>query len=107
MKFVKSGVRYMQDGGAMAPAEDPAMAQGTAPAEQQGGAEEQMAQLAAQLSQSLLEQIGDPNAVMAILQMAMEMIQQSAGAAPEAAQEPVFRKGGRLASCGKAAKKKC
>lgn len=105
MKFVKSGVRKYQDGG-MAPEMAPE-AQGAAPAEQQGGAEDQMAQLAQQLVEMLMQQIQDPNAVMAILQMAMEMIQQSAGAAPEAAQEPVFRKGGRLASCGKAAKKKC
>lgn len=88
-------------------AEDPAMAQGAAPAAEQGGAEDQMQQMAAQLAQSLLEQISDPNAVMAILQMAMEMIQQSAGAAPEAAQEPVFKKGGKLCKGGKVAKKKC
>lgn len=103
MKIVKSGVRYMQDGGAMAPA-DPAMAQGAAPAEQ-GGAEDQMAQLAQQLVEMLMQQIGDPNAVMAILQMAMEMIQQSAGGSPEAAQEPVFKKGGKL-KCGGKIKKK-
>lgn len=105
MKIVKSGVRKYQDGG-MAPEMAPE-AQGAAPAEQQGGAEDQMQQIAAQLSQSLLEQIGDANAVMAILQMAMEMIQQSAGAAPEAAQEPIFKRGGRLCKGGKVAKKKC
>lgn len=90
-------------------AEDPAMAQAAAPAEQQAAnPEEQLQEMAGQLAQSLLEQLQDPNAVMAILQMAMEMIQQSAGAAPEAAQEPIFRKGGRLAKCGgKVAKKKC
>lgn len=81
-----------------APAEAAPMEQG-APA--QGGAEEQLAQLAQQLLQMLLEQIGDPNAVAAVLQMAMEMLQQAAaGGAPQ--EQPVFRKGGKLCkkACG-------
>lgn len=84
---------------------DPAMKQ--APAAQevpmqggQGGAEEQLAQIAQQLLQMLLEQLGDPNAVAAVLQMCMEMVQQAAqGGAPEA---PVFKKGGKLAKAKKA-----
>lgn len=88
-KFLK-----LQDGGAM-PAEDPAMA-GGAPAEagapEAGGAEEAMAQMAQQLVEMLMQQIGDPKAVAAILQMALEMV---AGAAQEA--QPMYqRQGGTL-----------
>lgn len=64
---------------------------------EQGRAEEQLAQLAQQLVEMLLQQIGDPNAVMMILQMAMEMLQDAAQ------QQPVFKKGGKLvrkAKCG-------
>ena len=49
----------------------------------------------------LLQEIGDPNAVAAVLQMAMEMLQQAAqGGAPQEA--PVFKKGGKIAKCKKA-----
>lgn len=84
-----------------APVESGAPVEGGAP---QGGAEEQLAQVAQQLLQMLLQEIGDPNAVAAVLQMAMEMLQQVAqgGGAPQEA--PVFKKGGKLAkskkSCG-------
>lgn len=86
MKLVKK----FQQGGPVeaAPAEEVPME--GAPMEQ-GSAEEQMAQLAQQLVEMLLQQIGDPNAVMMILQMAMEMLQ---GAAQQS--QPVFRKGGKL-----------
>jgi hypothetical protein len=50
-----------------------------------------MAQLAQQLLEMLLQQVGDPQAVMMILQMCMEMLQ---GAAQQ--QQPVFRRGGKL-----------
>lgn len=67
----------------------------------QGGAEEQLAQVAQQLLQMLLQEIGDPNAVAAVLQMAMEMLQQAAQGGAGAPQEaPVFKKGGKLAKCG-------
>lgn len=66
--------------------------EGGAPMEQ-GGVEEQMAQLAQQLLEMLLQQVGDPNAVMMILQMCMEMLQ---GAVQQQQQQPVFRKGGKL-----------
>lgn len=98
-------IRKYQMGGS-AP-EQAAPEQEAAVEQQAANPEEQLQEMAGQLAQSLLEQIQDPNAVMAILQMAMEMIQQSAGAAPEAAQEPVFKKGGKLCKGGKAAKKKC
>lgn len=75
-----------------APAEGGAPVEGGAPA---GGAEEQLAQVAQQLVQMLLQEIGDPNAVAAVLQMAMEMLQQMAGGgAPQEA--PVFKRGGKL-----------
>ncbi len=81
-----------------APAEGGAPVEGGAPA--QGGAEEQLAQVAEQLLQMLLQEIGDPNAVAAVLQMAMEMLQQaSQGGAPQEA--PVFKKGGKIKkACG-------
>lgn len=66
----------------------------------QGGAEEQLAQVAQQLLEMLLQEIGDPNAVAMVLQMAMEMLQQVAGgSAPQ--QAPVFKKGGKIKkACG-------
>lgn len=79
-----------------APVEAEAPVQG-----EQMGAEEQLAQIAQQLLQMLLQEIGDPNAVAVVLQMAMEMLAQAAEAGgPQEA--PVFKRGGRIArhSCG-------
>ena len=94
-------LRKYQMGGAApeaAPAEGGAPVEGGAPA--QGGAEEQMAQVAEQLLQMLLQELGDPNAVAAVLQMAMEMLQQAAGGQQG---QPVFKKGGKIKkSCKKA-----
>ncbi len=98
MKLVKK----FQQGGPVEAAPAEAMPQeapmeGEAPMEQ-GSAEEQMAQLAQQLLEMLLQQVGDPNAVMMILQMCMEMLQSAAQQ-----QQPVFKKGGKLvrkAKCG-------
>lgn len=92
-------IKKYQMGGAAPEAmpEETAPVDNGAPVEgEQGGAEEQLAQIAQQLLQMLLQEIGDPNAVAAVLQMAMEMLQQLAqgGGAPQEA--PVFRKGGRL-----------
>ena len=107
-KFNDSAARKYQEGGAMAaPAEAPVEGAPveTAPMEQgapQGGAEEQLAQVAQQLLQMLLQEIGDPNAVAAVLQIALEMLQQAAAGGAEQAQ-PVFRKGGKMckkAKCG-------
>lgn len=95
-----SYARKFQEGGAMpagAP-EEQMPAEGGAPAEQGapagGGAEEQMAQMAQQLVEMLMQQIGDPQAVAAVLQMALEMVAQ-AGAPAEGGQ-PVYRRGGQL-----------
>lgn len=96
MKFSKK-ILFAQEGAAMpAPEEQgaPAPKQG-APAEQgapQGNPEQQLQQMAGQLLDMLMQQIGDPQAVMAILQMAQEMLSQAAQ--PQA---PVMqRQGGRL-----------
>ena len=88
-------IKKFQEGGAA-----PAAPEQGAPV--QGGAEEQLAQLAQQLIQMLLQQLQDPNAVMAVLQMAAEMLQQAAqpvGQAPEEGQS-FMRKGGKLVKCG-------
>lgn len=81
-----------------------------APAPEQGGAEEQLAALAQQLVEMLLQQVGDPQAVMAVLQMAAEMLQGAAGAPAGAAPEgePVFKAGGKISrrcKCGCKAEK--
>lgn len=94
--------KFQQGGPMAAPAEGAAPAQemGGAPVEggapAQGGAEEQLAQLAGQLVEMLLQQLQDPNAVMAVLEAAMQMLQESMGGG-----QPVFRAGGKLAKkCG-------
>lgn len=93
-------LRKFQQGGPVetAPVQAPMEAQ----APVQGGAEEQLAQVAQQLLQMLLQEIGDPNAVAAVLQMALEMLQQAVqGGAPQEA--PVFKRGGKMckkAKCG-------
>ena len=102
-KFNDNSARKYQVGGAMAdPNAAPAEGAPVEGAPAQGGAEEQLAQVAQQLLQMLLQEIGDPNAVAAVLQMAMEMLQQAAqGSAPQ--EQPVFKKGGKIvnkAKCG-------
>lgn len=94
-KFNDTATRKFQEGGQMMPVEaapEAAPVQEGAPV--QGGAEEQLAQLAQQLLEMLLQQIGDPNAVAAVLQMALEMLQQVAGGAEQG--QPVFKKGGKM-----------
>ena len=83
-------------------------------APQQGGVEEQLAQVAQQILDSLMQALGDPQAVAMVLQMAMEMLQgatQEAGAAPTEGQQ-FMRKGGKICkkACGgktKICKKAC
>ena len=95
-------IKKYQMGGAAPVAEaapEQAPVEGGAPV--QGGAEEQLAQVAQQLLQMLLQEIGDPNAVAAVLQMALEMLSQAAQGGQQEA--PVFKKGGKLvknAKCG-------
>ena len=93
MKFSEK-ITKLQEGGPM-PAEAPveeAPVEGGAPAEAPQGGEEQLQQVAGQLVDMLMQQVGDPNAVMAILQAAMDMVAQAVqGAAPA-----YRREGGRL-----------
>ena len=100
MKF-SNKILFRQEGGPM-PAEDSAMAEG-APAPEQGNEpaapaqaspEEMASQIAQQLVEMLMQQIGDPQMVMLVLQAAQEMVSQAMGGQPEA---PVYQKqGGRL-----------
>jgi hypothetical protein len=86
-------IMKLQEGGPM-PAEAPAEGapvESGAPAEAPQGGEEQLQQIAGQLVDMLMQQIGDPQAVLAILQMAAEMVAQAAQPAPT-----YQRQGGRL-----------
>ena len=76
MKFSKK-VLFMQEGGPM-PEEQgaPMPAEAGAPAPQ--GGEDPVAGLAGQLVEMLMQQVGDPQMVMAILQAAQEMVGQAA-----------------------------
>lgn len=80
---------------------DPAMGRPEQGGPQGGGMEEQLAQIAQQLLEMLLQQIGDPNAVAMVLQIAMQMLQEAAGGQGAPQGEPVFKKGGKLS------KKRC
>ena len=90
MKFSKK-VLFMQEGGPM-PEEQgaPMPAEAGAPAPQ--GGEDPVMGLAGQLVEMLMQQVGDPQMVMAILQAAMEMVGQAAQPAA-----PQFqRRGGKM-----------
>lgn len=88
MKINSKLIKMFQEGGAVeeAPvAEQPQEAQAT-------GGDQAIMQVAQQLVSMLMEQVGDPQAVTAVLQAALEMV---AGAAQEA--QPTYQKlGGRL-----------
>ena len=88
MAFIKK----FQAGGPM-PAEtapvDPAMA-GGAPAPEQGGQDQMMAQLE-QMAMEIIQGVG-PEGAMMLAEMIMAMLQQGGGAP----QQPVFRRGGKL-----------
>lgn len=88
MKY--SLLKKFQEGGEM-PAEAPVQEAPVEGAPAQGG-DEALMQVAQQLVEMLMQQIGDPQAVAAVLQAALEMV---AGAAQEA--QPTYQKlGGRL-----------
>lgn len=90
MKFNKK-VLFMQEGGPM-PEEQgaPMPAEAGAPAPQ--GGEDPVAGLAGQLVEMLMQQVGDPQMVTAILQTALEIVAQVAQPAA-----PQFqRNGGKL-----------
>lgn len=90
MKFSKK-VLFAQEGAPM-PAPEEAAAPGAEGAPVEGDApspEDQLQQVAGQLLDMLMQQVGDPQAVMAILQLAQEMLAQAAQPA-----EPQFRRQG-------------
>ena len=101
--LLAQNVKKFQQGGSMngAPEEGGAsMPEGGtegAPMPQEGntpqGGEDQLAGVAQQLVEMLMQQVGNPQEVATILQMALEMVQ----GAPEPQQEPVYRAGGILA----------
>ena len=76
-----------QDGGVV-PAEAPAPEAQAAPAPQEG-TQDPIQQIAGQLVEMLLQQVQDPQAVVAILQTALDMVQQAA-----APQQPVYQRQG-------------
>ena len=82
-------LRKFQEGGQMvaeAPAEEAQVAN------EQDAVMQQLAQLAQQLVDMLMQQVGDPQAVAAVLQMALEMLTGGM----QGQQQPVFKKGGKL-----------
>lgn len=95
MKF-SSKITKFQEGGPV-PAEAPVEAGAPAPAPEeatpaQANPEQQLQQIAGQLLDMLMQQIGDPQVVAAVLQTALDMLAQAAQ--PQA---PVMqRQGGRL-----------
>lgn len=90
MKF-NSKVLFMQEGGPMPEeAGAPMPAEAGAPAPQ--GGEDPVMGIASQLVEMLMQQVGDPQMVMAILQAAQEMVGQAAQPAA-----PQFqRRGGKM-----------
>ncbi len=91
MKFVPKNIRKHQEGGAMAPAEEPAEA--TAPAQ---GGQDPLTMLAEGAMQALQNQ--DCNLAMQVCQALVQLVQQMANGTPQEASqgEPVFKKGGIL-----------
>ena len=79
------------------PVEEPAMQaapEAAAPEAGTQGMDAQLQQVAGQLLDMLMQQIGDPQIVAAVLEMALEMLNQAA-AAP--AEQPAFqRMGGKI-----------
>ncbi len=94
-------LKKFQTGGQIDPAAEPAPAAQEAPMQGgQAGAEQQVAEIAGQLLQMLLQEIQDPNMVAMVLQAALEMLAQAAQEGTSEA--PVFKKGGKLAKAKKA-----
>lgn len=78
MKF-SNKILFRQEGGPMPAPADPAMAPeggapAPAPAPEGGNPQEAIQQLAGQLVEMLMQQVGDPQAVTAILQTALDMV---------------------------------
>lgn len=85
-------VKYLQEGGAVAPE-----AGAQTPATPEAGAQDQAMEQLAQLAQQIIQQLG-PEAAGALAQMIIEMV-QGGGEQPMPAEEnqPVFRMGGKIA----------
>ena len=87
MKLIQ---KFQQGGPVAAPVE------GGAPAPEMNGApqggEDQLMALANELVNMLMQNLGDPNAVAAVLEAALQMVQEAAGQGA-----PVFKTGGKLA----------
>lgn len=88
MKFSKK-VLFAQEGAPVPAPEEAAPAAEGAPTEGAPSPEEQLQGMAMELAQMLLQNLGDPQAALAVLQMAAEAIQQQAAPA-----EPQFRRRG-------------
>ena len=88
-------VKYLQQGGAVAP--EAAEQTAVAPAAPEAGAQDQAMEQLAQLAQQIIQQLG-PEAAGALAQMILEML-QGGGEEPMPAEEnqPVFRMGGKIA----------
>ncbi len=96
MQFTPRNIRKHQQGGEMAPAEEP-MAPEAAPAEgaPADGGQDPMMMLAEAAAQALQAQ--DCQIAMQVCQGLMALVQQMGGGAPQEPQgEPVFKKGGVL-----------
>ena len=86
-------VKFLQQGGAVTASE----ATPTQGAAQQGGAEEQIAQMA----QQIIQQLG-PEASAMLAQVIMQILQGAQGGEPEAQGQPTYqRKGGKLVFVGR------
>lgn len=93
MRLNQNYVAKFQEGGAM-PAEAAPVEEQGAPMGPEAGApspEEQLQEMAGQLVDMLMQQIGDPQAVAMLLQMALEMVSQAAQAPAQ-----FQRQGGKL-----------
>lgn len=97
MLFTPKNVKKFQQGGEMAPAEQP-MAPEAAPAKEvpaEGGGQDPMMMLGEAAAQALQSQ--DCQIAMQVCQGLVALIQQMGGGAPQEPQgEPVFKKGGVL-----------
>ena len=91
-RFQEGGPMPEEQGAPMGPEGAPAPEEQGAPAPQGGNPEEQLRQIAGDLVNQLMQAFQDPQAVAAVLQMALEMVSQAGAPA-----QPAFqRMGGKL-----------
>ena len=97
MQFIPKNVKKFQQGGEIAPAEEPMAPEAGAPevAPADAGGQDPMMMLAEAAAKAL--QTNDCQIAMQVCQGLIALIQQMGGGAPQEPQgEPVFRKGGVL-----------